>query len=173
MSSSSMIHIKHLNLKASSETKSMFISTKKFIGYPCAHRQWKDTGHCKFIHGYSREFTFWFKAEKLDDKSWVMDFGGFKEFKTFLDDYFDHSCLINIDDPELPLFKEMDKKGIIKLRILDNVGMEGTSQFLHKKMNEYLNTKTQGRVWCFRVETRENEKNSGIYEEDKAGASAV
>jgi len=149
----------------------MFISTKKFIGFPCAHRQWRDLGHCKFIHGYSREFTFWFKAHALDEKNWVMDFGGFKEFKIFLDDIFDHSCLINSDDPELELFREMDKKGIIKLRILENVGMEGTSLFLYKKMNEFLNQKTNGRVWCFKVETRENEKNSGIYEEDVKGGA--
>jgi 6-pyruvoyltetrahydropterin/6-carboxytetrahydropterin synthase len=116
---------------------------------------------------------FWFKATSLDDKNWVMDFGDFKEFKTFLDDYFDHSCLINMDDPEMPLFKDMDKKGIIKLRVLENVGMEGTSKFLHTKMNEYLKKKTNERVWCFRVETRENEKNSGIYEEDKSGFTAV
>lgn len=151
----------------------MYISTKKFTGYPCAHRQWKDTGHCKFIHGYSREFTFWFKASSLDEKKWVMDFGGFKDFRPFLHDYFDHSCLINSDDPELPLFREMDKKGIIKLRVLENVGMEGTSEFLHQKMNEYLNQKTSGRVWCFRVETRENEKNSGIFEKERVGASPV
>lgn len=151
----------------------MFISTKKFTGYPCAHRQWKDEGHCKFIHGYSREFSFWFKANALDDKSWVMDFGGFKDFKLFLDDMFDHSCLINNDDPELPLFREMDKKGILKLRTLDNVGMEGTSMFLHKKMNEYLQQKTNGRVWCYRVETRENEKNSGIYESERENSSPV
>jgi 6-pyruvoyltetrahydropterin/6-carboxytetrahydropterin synthase len=116
---------------------------------------------------------FWFKAHELDDKKWVMDFGGFKDFKIFLDDFFDHSCLINSDDPELPLFQEMDKKGIIKLRVLDNVGMEGTSEFLHKKMNEYLKQKSQGRVWCFRVETRENEKNSGLYEQDLENASPV
>ncbi len=151
----------------------MYISTKKFIGYPCAHRQWKDEGHCKFIHGYSREFTFWFKAKNLDEKKWVMDFGGFKEFKLFLDDYFDHSCLINSDDPELPLFKEMDKKEIIKLRILDNVGMEGTSEFLFHKMNDYLDKITQGRVWCFKVETRENEKNSGIFELERNNLTAV
>ena len=151
----------------------MYISTKKFIGYPCAHRQWKDEGHCRFIHGYSREFTFWFKSTSLDHKGWVMDFGGFKDFKTFLDDFFDHSCLINSDDPELPLFKEMDVKGIIKLRILDNVGMEGTSKFLYSKMNDYLDSKTSGRVWCFRVETRENEKNSGLFELERINANPI
>jgi len=152
----------------------MFISTKKFIGYPCAHRQWRDVdGHCKFIHGYSREFHFSFKASSLDDKLFVMDFSGFKEFKLFLDDYFDHTCLINSDDPELPLFRDMDKKGILKLRILENVGMESTSKFLHQKMNEYLDKKTNGRVWCFRVETKENEKNSGIYEEEKVDSKKV
>lgn len=151
----------------------MYISTKKFTGFPCTHRQWRDEGHCRFVHGYSREFMFWFKSSSLDEKGWVMDFGGFKEFKVFLDDYFDHTFLANLDDPELPLFKEMDKKGIIKLRVLESVGMEGTSKFLHQKMNDYLTTKTQGRVWCFRVETRENEKNSGMYEEDKNGFVAV
>jgi 6-pyruvoyltetrahydropterin/6-carboxytetrahydropterin synthase len=151
----------------------MYISTKKFTGYPCTHRQWRDEGHCSFVHGYSREFIFSFKAKTLDEKGWVMDFGGFKEFKTFLDDHFDHTFLANADDPELPLFREMDKKGIVKLVVLENVGMEGTSKFLHQKMNEYLNKKTGGRVYCFRVETRENEKNSGIYEEEKNGFSAV
>ena len=151
----------------------MYISTKKFTGYPCTHRQWRDTGHCRYVHGYSREFMFWFKAESLDDKGWVMDFGGFKEFKKLLEDHFDHTFLANQDDPELDLFREMDKKGIVKLVVLPSVGMEGTSKFLHEKMNEYLTKKTQGRVYCFRVETRENEKNSGIYEEDKNGFSAV
>ncbi|MBY0414204.1 MAG: 6-carboxytetrahydropterin synthase [Bdellovibrionales bacterium] len=151
----------------------MYISTKKFTGYPCTHRQWRDTGHCRFVHGYSREFMFWFKASSLDDKGWVMDFGGFKEFKVFLEDYFDHTFLANADDPELPLFQEMDKKGIVKLRVLPSVGMEGTSKFLFEKMNEYLDKKTQGRVYCFRVETKENEKNSGIYEADKNGFHAV
>lgn len=146
----------------------MFISTKKFIGYPCAHRQWRDDGLCKFIHGYSREFSFWFKASTVDERGWVMDFGGFKEFKLFLDEQFDHTCLINNDDPELPLFREMDKKGLIKLKTLDNVGMEGTSYFLYKKMNEFLQKETNGRVTCFKVETRENEKNSGIYLEDNS-----
>lgn len=151
----------------------MYISTKKFTGYPCTHRQWRDTGHCRYVHGYSREFMFWFKAESLDDKGWVMDFGGFKEFKKILEDHFDHTFLANQDDPELDLFREMDKKGIVKLVVLPSVGMEGTSKFLHEKMNEYLQKKTQGRVYCFRVETRENEKNSGIYEEDKNGFTAV
>ena len=149
----------------------MFISTKRFIGYPCAHRQWRDDGHCQFVHGYSREFTFWFKSKELDDKHFVMNFGDFKDFKPLLDDMFDHTCLINSDDPEMELFKELDRKKIIKLRVLDNVGMEGTSFFLFKKMNEYLDKKTKGRVWCFRVETRENEKNSGLYEQDRTDIS--
>ena len=149
----------------------MFVSTKKFIGYPCTHRQWRDEGHCRFVHGYSRSFTFWFKCTHLDEKDWVMNFGGFKEFKEFLDDAFDHACLINQDDPELPLFEEMHKRGIVKLRVLPSVGMEGTSKYLHKKMNDYLNQKTNGRVWCFKVETAENEKNSAYYEEERAGAN--
>lgn len=144
-----------------------FSSSKSFRGYPCAHRQWRHDGHCQFIHGYSREFHFEFKAQHLNDLCFVADFGGFKEFKGMLESMFDHTCLINEDDPEMESLVELHKKKVIDLRVMINVGMEGTAYWLFWLMNQYLYKKYGGRVWCSSVEVRENEKNSGTYSRNR------
>ena len=63
-----------------------FISTKKFTGFPCTHRQWKAESHCRFVHGYSRDFYFEFECDELTKEMWVMDFGGLKEVKSWLEE---------------------------------------------------------------------------------------
>ena len=95
----------------------MFKSTKRFSNFSCAHRQPAHDGHCQFLHGYSRSFYFVFGADEVDPAThFVMDFSGLKKVKAWLDDTFDHTCLINADDPELELFKQLDERGIIQLR---------------------------------------------------------
>ena len=140
-----------------------FISTKTFTGYPCTHRQWKAQSHCRFVHGYSREFYVEFACESMTEEMWVMDFGGLKEVKSWLADMFDHTFLVAQDDPYLENFRQMDKDGIIQLRVLPNAGMEGTAKFVYEKMNEIVQKSTKNRVWVTRVEVRENEKNSAIF----------
>ena len=34
--------------------------------------------HCSLLHGYSLGFRLVFSAEVLDDKNWVVDFGGLR-----------------------------------------------------------------------------------------------
>ena len=138
-------------------------STKTYQDYPCAHRQWRHDGHCKLVHGYSRNFSFWFVAKELDKHGFVMDFSALKPLKAYLDDTFDHTLLINADDPEIPFFEEMEKRGAYKLRILPNVGMEGTARHLWEVADRMVSEASQGRVRCFRVESRENAKNSALY----------
>ena len=38
--------------------------------------------HCKFPHGYSLQFKFTFGASELDERNWVVDFGGLKASKS-------------------------------------------------------------------------------------------
>jgi len=140
-----------------------FISTKTFTGYPCTHRQWRAQSHCRFVHGYSREFYVEFACESMTEEMWVMDFGGLKEVKSWLSDMFDHTFLVAQDDPYLENFRQMDKDGIIQLRVLPNAGMEGTAKYVYEKMNEIVQKSTKKRVWVTRVEVRENEKNSAIF----------
>ena len=141
----------------------LFTSTKRFVGFPCTHRQWLADSHCKYIHGYSREFYFEFQSSELTKEGWVVDFGGLKEVKAWLDDMFDHTFLASENDPHMELFKEMDAKKIIQLRVLPNVGMEGTAKYVFDIVNDMIKKQTNNRAWVKLVEVRENEKNSAIY----------
>ena len=141
-----------------------FTSTKRFKGFPCTHRQWLAESHCKFIHGYSREFYFEFQCSTLSPEGWVVDFGGLKEVKAWLEHMFDHTFLASDDDPHLSLFQEMDERSIIQLRILPNVGMEGTAKYVYEVVNEMIKKQTKDRAWVKCVEVRENENNSAVYD---------
>jgi len=140
-----------------------FISTKTFKGFPCTHRQWKAESHCRFVHGYSREFYFEFESNELTKEMWVMDFGGLKDVKAWLEHMFDHTFLVAQDDPSLEEFTQLDKAGVIQMRVLPNAGMEGTAEFVFNHVNQMIQKNTKNRVWVTKVEVRENEKNSAIY----------
>ncbi|QGG80757.1 6-carboxytetrahydropterin synthase [Litorivicinus lipolyticus] len=142
---------------------SVFVTRKVFADYPCAHRQWRHAGHCKFVHGYSRSFTLEFGCESLSPEGFGVDFGGFKPLKTWLEDQFDHTCLINADDPELATFEDLHARQIVKLRVLPNVSMENTAKYVYDYVAPWITENTQGRAWLISVECRENQKNSGVY----------
>ena len=100
-------------------------STKIIPLGSCAFRQPYAQSHCKFIHGYRLQAKFWFGCNELDANNWVVDFGGLKGLKQDLEGMFDHTTVVWIKDPELPLFKMLNEKGVIDLRILeDGVGIE-------------------------------------------------
>lgn len=140
-----------------------FKSTKRFSGFPCTHRQWKAESHCRFVHGYSREFYFEFAAKELTKEGWVVDFGGLKELKTWLEYMFDHTFLASQDDPKLEEFKKLDKEGVVQLRVLPNPGMEGTALFVYEEAMKILKKLYGDRAWITLVEVSENEKNSAQY----------
>lgn len=140
-----------------------FYSTKNYYNLPCCHRQHKDEKHCRHLHGYSRSFHFKFACNDLDEKGWVVDFGNLKKVEQFLNDHFDHTCLINQDDPHLSVFQELHERDVIKLVVLPCVSVERTAQFVYEKMNPIILELTDGRCWICEVEVKENDKNSGIY----------
>jgi len=150
-----------------------FTSTKLFDGYSTCFRQWKaETTHCKYLHGYGVSFRVWFEGE-LDERNWVWDFGGMKRAKGHIQgmspsDWFnfmlDHTVILAEDDPALPQFLKLDKKGIIQLRVVPAVGAERFAEYLFKKIDEFVNEETQGRVRVSKLEFYEHNKNSAIYQ---------
>lgn len=140
-----------------------FISTKLFTGFPCTHRQYKADSHCRFVHGYSRTFYFEFACNERTKEGWVVDFGGLGEVKKFLEYHFDHTFLAAADDPELATWRELDKKGVIQLRVLPNPSMEGTAEWVYQQVDKMVREQTKDRAWVTFVEVRENEKNSASY----------
>ena len=141
-----------------------FTCSKHFEGYPCCHRQWKHTGNCRLVHGYSRSFTFWFAAKKLDDYGFVVDFSSLKPLEAKLRDHFDHTFLANIDDPLLSHWKILEEEGALVLRIMQNVGMESSAELVWEWANTFLFDRDQGRTCCWKSEARENDLNAACFE---------
>jgi 6-pyruvoyltetrahydropterin/6-carboxytetrahydropterin synthase len=144
-----------------------YISTKLFTNYTVALRQHKAKhSHCQLLHGYALEFKIWFSTEKLDDMNWVVDFGGFKHngLSQWMDDMFDHTTLIELDDPYLDLFETMAMDGICKLKVLRRMGCESLAHLVFEKFNSVLENTDGGRCRVIKVECFENNKNSAIYE---------
>ncbi len=143
---------------------SAFTCSKLFKDYPCCHRQWKHPGHCHFVHGYSRSFKIWFASNDLDDNGFVVDFSSLRMIEKKLRQHFDHTFLVNADDPLMSTWKQLDKEGALDLRVMRNVGMEGTSKLVWEWSNSLLFEREIGRSCCWRVDSSENEYNSARFE---------
>lgn len=151
-----------------------FKSTKVFDGFSTCFRQWRaDDTHCQYLHGYGVSFKIWFEGE-LDERNWVWDFGGMKRAKGKIDglspkewfEYmFDHTTVVAEDDPQLTkYFTKLDNNKTIQLRVVPATGAEKFAEFIFNKVNPFIEEETEGRVKVVRVEFREHEKNTAIYE---------
>ena len=147
-----------------------YISTKTYkqIG-PVAYRQHRADSHCNLIHGYAFSMKFYFGTNNLDVRNWAADYGGLKELKNVLESQFDHTLLVAEDDPELDLYKEMERRNIAKLTILPKLGCEGLADQLYKYVNGVYIPDMWGkaeaeRLWCYRVEVRETQSNMAFRE---------
>ena len=144
-----------------------FQSTKKLGPISVGHRQWRDEGHCAYVHGYGRYIQFTFKGE-LDHRQWVMDFGDLKDVKKWLEEQWDHRVLIASDDPHLEKLQEMHDLGILNINIMDvskgwGPGIEASCKFVYDQVMPLISAKTDDRVKLVRVEIWEHERNSAVY----------
>ena len=150
-----------------------FYSTKTYgndRGLSCAFRQWRSThSHCSLVHGYSIGIKLIFECDTLDERNWVMDFGGLKEFKNWAEHMFDHTLLIAEDDPHREMFESMPKE-TAEVRIVPAVGCERFAEMAYYKMAEVIQkskddgTALNPTVRVKSVEVFEHGANSAIYE---------
>lgn len=152
------------------EFEDCITSTKSFSNFPCAHRQYRHNGNCALIHGYSRSFTFVFGVKTLTKEGFAVDYGDLKELKAHLDYMYDHTLVLDQEDPFMDTFRELEKAGVCNIRIQPmGPGMEGTAHYLCEWTDHWLRMKTGDRAWVISVEARENDKNSSIYYNPNAG----
>jgi 6-pyruvoyltetrahydropterin/6-carboxytetrahydropterin synthase len=118
------------------------------------------------MHGYAIQVEVEFRATELDQKNWVVDFGGLKQFKGWLEDMFDHKTLVARDDPELGWFQEGQRRGNVDLKVVEGVGCEAFSYMIFNWLNTWVDLQPEykGRVEVFRVEVREHGGNSAFTE---------
>ena len=103
-----------------------FSCSKSYEDFPCSHRQWRHEGHCRFVHGYSRSFTFWFTAKKLDLNGFVVDFSSLK-----------------------PLEKRLNKKNL-KFKITD----EAINQLVKNSFDYIYGARPLKRIIQKQIETK-------------------
>lgn len=130
---------------------------KRLGGFPCCHRQWRDTGHCAYLHGYDRFVELELEGPP-DHRNWVFDFADFKEIRQALEKQYDHTVLMSPDDPALATFKALDTDMVIDLRITDPT-MEGMTLWVRDLVERTLQQR-QSTARLIRVTCWENEKNA-------------
>lgn len=145
-----------------------YTSTKTYgheVGLSCAFRQWRSTdSHCRFLHGYAISVRLEFEASELDERNWVVDFGGLKDLKQVLQDTFDHKTVVAHDDPLMDWFHQGHEQGLLDMVILDDVGCERFAEHVHQLASHWLDRHGYApRCRVSLVEVREHGANSAIF----------
>lgn len=141
----------------------LYTITKTYDNLKAAHRQWRHKGHCRFVHGENWRLDITFGSDLLDDQQFVYDFGGLRPLRDKLEKIFDHTLLIDIDDPERAFFEDMHQKGLADVRFIPSAGAEGLSKWIFELADDYIKDVTKGRVRCVTVVVYEDSKNSARY----------
>jgi 6-pyruvoyltetrahydropterin/6-carboxytetrahydropterin synthase len=118
----------------------MHTVTKSYRDLPAAHRQPKHDGHCRLIHGHNWGFDIVFVCEQLDENGFVIDVGKLKPVKAWLEYNFDHTLLLNVDDPSLHLLTTQLGQEFARVVPVLNCGMEGLAKFVFESLESLLET---------------------------------
>lgn len=149
----------------------MLTITKEFREYPAAHRQHAHRGHCRLIHGHSWTFRLEFTAQELDENFFVVDFGRLKFLREFFENNFDHTLLLNQDDPLLESLKA-DLHDSASITVVPNCGAEGLAVWVFTNVtilmgmvnDPYIQDRmTLGKLKLVSVTVFEDSNNSATY----------
>lgn len=143
-----------------------YVSTKTYgheVGLSACFRQWRARSHCRFFHGYALSVKLTFHAEELDENNWVVDFGGLKDVKEWLQERFDHKMVIARDDPFKEQIMGLEELGLAEIVVLDQVGCEAFAKYVFEGVSEWLESRYGSRVLLGGVEVREHGANSAMY----------
>lgn len=121
----------------------MYYSGKRWgheLGLSACFRQWRADSHCRFLHGYPLAFEAQFRAETLDARNWVQDFGSLKPVKAYLEQTFDHKLVVAEDDPEKDLLCSLAGHGVADVLVVPSVGCEMFAQQVYWWIYHWLQT---------------------------------
>lgn len=148
----------------------MHTCSKTYENLPAAHRQHNHDGHCALIHGHNFAFELEFGSEELDENGFVIDFGKLKFIKGWLEEHFDHTLLLNDDDPCLDylmaaLVTIQDETGtaakrtFAKVVVVPNCGAEKLAEFVGENVQRLL---PEG-IWVQSCVCFEDNKNKATW----------
>jgi 6-pyruvoyltetrahydropterin/6-carboxytetrahydropterin synthase len=141
-----------------------FFSTKTYThahGLSCAFRQWRAKSHCSQLHGYSLQVKVVFEGQYLDENNWVVDFGGLKELKKWLEDMYDHKLLVAADDPAFNVLTELGTLGVAQVRTVQATGVEAFAAEIADWVISWT-ARFNNRIRLHSVEVSEHPGNSAL-----------
>lgn len=134
-------------------------------GLSACFRQWRAQSHCSKYHGYALKFTFEFGCVEPDQNGWVMDFGGLKPVKKWLQDIFDHKLIVASTDPLLEEALKLEEVGVADIVLVEEVGCEAFARMAFFAAEKYLfESGYSPRVWIQSVQAEEHAGNGVKYE---------
>lgn len=146
--------------------------SKQYSDFPFAHRQPNHDGHCALLHGHNWSFEFEFGCTRLDSCGFVIDFGKLTWLKDWLKEKFDHTLVLNKDDPWLEFMQfhltdvtdpnrpENGCTWLAKIVKVPDCSCEGLAAWVLAEASKLVFKMTDGRVFLLRVTVREDSKNS-------------
>jgi 6-pyruvoyltetrahydropterin/6-carboxytetrahydropterin synthase len=140
----------------------MLTCSKTYADIPFAHRQHRHSGHCAFIHGHNWSLTFTFACREPDENGFVVDFGGLKFIRLWIEKNLDHACLFNADDPMKEVLFEAAPT-VWKAVVVPNCSCEGLAQWVFQSVDPLVREQTGDRVWLAAVEVGEDTRNAARY----------
>jgi 6-pyruvoyltetrahydropterin/6-carboxytetrahydropterin synthase len=142
-----------------------FYSTKRYghdLGLSVCFRQHHADSHCRYLHGYAVAFHFVFGCNELDERGWVVDFGGLKALRANLVRVFDHKVLVAEDDPYKDELTALAGLGLADVLVVPAIGIESFAKAAYDMAVEVLAEVRPG-AWVQSCECWEHEGNSAIY----------
>jgi 6-pyruvoyltetrahydropterin/6-carboxytetrahydropterin synthase len=134
---------------------------KRFSDLACCHRSRSRQGAKGFfLHGYELQFEIEFACAETDpDSGTVINTRCLREVRTALARQFDHTTLIESDDPQHELFELLAAQDALDLRIMHCTSLEASAAWAFDTVERIVGQATGGRVWVSRIEASENRNN--------------
>jgi 6-pyruvoyltetrahydropterin/6-carboxytetrahydropterin synthase len=151
---------------ATGDFKYMYTCSKIYYDIPFAHRQHLHKGHCSLIHGHNWTIRLTFGCHELDEHGFVIDFGGLRFIKNWIDENLDHACVFAAEDM---VGRELIKQRpeVFKVYIVDNCSAEGLASHLFDVFEKMVDKESGGRVFLHEIELREDSKNAVQFQRGK------
>ena len=83
--------------------------------------------------------------------------------KAWLEDKFDHKLALDINDPHLEKFKELEELDLAEIRMFDGVGAEKFAEHAFNYADKLIREATDNRCYVVEVECSEHGANSAIF----------
>lgn len=104
-----------------------------------------------------------FGCHELDANGFVIDFGKLKFLNHWIEEYLDHACVFNEEDPLRERLTAVGGREAWKPYIVKNCSCEGMAQHLHDVFDQMVRKDSNGRAFVTSIELVEDSKNSAVY----------